>query len=166
MALETLPFRAVLESVYNETPGNRHYCNYLVYAAAKKLGIHLPPGLSADGLIDHLSKFWFTIRDMAEAEKRADRQFVIAGLKAADHKPPCYHGHVAVLIPRTTQPEHKRLGHQLALCMERRKRAERGKPFDRIADMVARERQTPEILYTHRPNANSHCATVLSQLFR
>jgi hypothetical protein len=103
-------YRELLKSAFNESTDTKEQCNYLVYAVAKKLGIVLPVGKDADGLIDFMSANWYTIPTLEGAELRSHQQFVVAGLKACDHKPPRIHGHVAVVIPRTTQQEHRRLG--------------------------------------------------------
>ena len=103
-------YREILKAAYNESPEIRDHCNYLLYAVAKKLGIVLPSGFNADQLIDHMSRAWFTIPTLSDAEARSDHQFVVAGLKSSQHVPPRTHGHVAILIPRTSQAEHLREG--------------------------------------------------------
>lgn len=77
---------------------NKNNCSGFVKAVAKKLGVPLLD-VNADGLVDAISQSWTKLADGSEAAlKVASGVFVIAGLKAADHKPARNNGHVAIVV--------------------------------------------------------------------
>ena len=79
---------------------NKGDCNGFVLAVAAALSV---PGLvaPADAIVDTVttSADWRVLADGVEAKQAADAgQFVIGGLKGAEHQPPRTHGHVVVVV--------------------------------------------------------------------
>src|SRR5581483_3516406 len=69
---------------------NKTDCNHFVRAAAAEIGITIPAGKDADGILDWLAEqHWPEVDDGSAAKEAADGgQFVIVGLKSADFTPP------------------------------------------------------------------------------
>jgi hypothetical protein len=88
---------ATCEAQWDANSGD---CNAFVLAVASVLGA---TGLAApaDAIVDTItsSPDWRVLQDGVEAKQAADAgQFVIAGLRGAEHNPPRDHGHVVVVV--------------------------------------------------------------------
>jgi hypothetical protein len=91
-----------------EWPANKGDCNHFVKAVSTDLGVQLfGVGDDADAIVQTLrdqttnssATGWFKLIDGTDAKAKADAgQYVIAGLKGADHNPPRAHGHVAIVV--------------------------------------------------------------------
>jgi hypothetical protein len=78
---------------------NRDNCSGFVKEVARALGAALPHTADADAIVVHMAAHWTAVADGAEAARLAGSgRLVIAGLKAADHKPARGNGHVAVVV--------------------------------------------------------------------
>jgi hypothetical protein len=85
---------------------NKNNCSGFVKSVAKRLGIPVPETANADGIVDAIRKSWKKLDSGVDAAKQAAAgYFVIAGLKAADHKPERNNGHVAIVVTGTLYRE-------------------------------------------------------------
>jgi len=88
---------AACESVWD---ANKNDCSAFVISVAQKLGIAglEPP---ADKIVSDINTAtgWRVLDDGIAAKEAAERgEFVIGGLRGADHSPPRQHGHVVVVV--------------------------------------------------------------------
>ena len=87
---------------------NKSDCNKFVRAVGADVAITIVAG-NADAIIDDLTANWTSIANGIAAKAKADAgEFVIAGLKAADHTPPRANGHVAVVVSGPLDPTHNK----------------------------------------------------------
>ena len=89
----------VIDACEADWDANKSDCNAFVRAVAGTIGINIPAG-DANFIVDWLTtQGWDTPSDGTAAEQQAETgQFVIGGLKGADHIPPRVHGHVVVVV--------------------------------------------------------------------
>ncbi len=89
---------AIVNSCENHWDAYKSDCSGFVKAVAADFGINLTG--QADDIVDQMqSAPWQTLSDGPSAKAQADSgNFVLAGLKGADHQPPRDHGHVVVVV--------------------------------------------------------------------
>jgi hypothetical protein len=88
----------IIDACESEYDANKSDCNKFVRAVGADIGVPIVAG-HADDIINDLTTNWTSIADGAVAKEKADEgNFVIAGLKGADHNPPRTNGHVAVVV--------------------------------------------------------------------
>lgn len=94
--------KAVWNSEFIKGMANKNNCSGFVKAVAKRLGIPLPETANADGITDAVANDWTAVASGTEAARlAASGSFVLAVLKAADHKPSRNNGHVAIVVSGT-----------------------------------------------------------------
>lgn len=89
----------IIDSCEADWDANKGDCNKFARAAAAGVGVALVQG-TADAIVDSITNDaeWTAVADGVAAKTHADNgQFVVAGLKAADHNPPRANGHVAIV---------------------------------------------------------------------
>jgi len=94
--------QSIIDDCEKEYPSNNDDCNKFVKAVSADLNVTLfQPGDNADAIVQRMidSAGWTPLVDGIDAKNKADAgQYVIAGLKGADHNPPRANGHVAVVV--------------------------------------------------------------------
>jgi len=82
---------------------NKDNCSGFIKAVAKELGVPLSETADADDIVEEIdvSPKWKKLSSGKDAAAQAALgNFVVAGLKAKDHKPARNHGHVVVIVTR------------------------------------------------------------------
>ncbi|WP_216847066.1 hypothetical protein [Granulicella sp. L60] len=94
--------QTIINDCEKEYVANNDDCNKFVKAVSADVNVTLfQPGDNADAIVQRMidSADWSSLADGVDAKNKADAgQYVIAGLKGADHDPPRVHGHVAVVV--------------------------------------------------------------------
>jgi hypothetical protein len=82
---------------------NKNNCSGFLKGVAARLGISMPAGANADGLVDFMTgQKWKVLATGAEAALQAGNgMFVVAGLKSGAHSPARSNGHVGVVVSGT-----------------------------------------------------------------
>jgi hypothetical protein len=97
--------QTIINFCEQEYPNSSDDCNKFVKAVSADLNMTLfQAGDDADAIVQRLRDAatagdWAKLIDGPDAKAKADAgQYVIAGLKGADHNPPRVHGHVVVVV--------------------------------------------------------------------
>ena len=89
---------------WNETTSagliNKNNCSGFLKCVASKLGVTMPAGADADGLVDFMQRQnWKVLASGADAAVQAGNgMFVVAGLSSDEHHPARLNGHVGVVV--------------------------------------------------------------------
>lgn len=92
---------------WNETTSagliNKNNCSGFLKCVANKLGVVMPSGADANGLVDYMKKQqWKVLASGVEAALQAGNgMFVVAGLRSDEHNPARTYGHVGVVVSGT-----------------------------------------------------------------